>query len=90
MRPKKTNQALAVFGQTVRTYRLAKGLTQEQLAELADLHFGYLGALERGEKNISLLNIVSISEALQVPPSALIAVLDVIAVEPTNRQKTTS
>jgi transcriptional regulator with XRE-family HTH domain len=68
---------LASFGQAVKAYRVACGMTQEQLAEAAGLHPGYLGTVERGEKNISLQNIIALCRALDVPPSALIAVLDV-------------
>jgi transcriptional regulator with XRE-family HTH domain len=89
MRPKKTTQALAAFGQAVRAYRLAAGLTQEELAEAADLHVGYLGTVERGEKNISLLNIVSLCRALHVAPSSLVMVLDGLSDRPATRARNT-
>jgi transcriptional regulator with XRE-family HTH domain len=90
MRPKKTDKTLAAFGQAVRAYRLAAGLTQEQLADAAELHVGFLGTVERGEKNISLLNVMAISQALRVPPSKLIAVLDTVSDRPTTRGRNTS
>ncbi len=52
------------FGQTVRSLRREKKLTQEELGELANLHFSYIGSIERGERNISLTNIYKICHAL--------------------------
>ena len=53
-----------LFGENVRRLRLAKGLSQEDLAELADCHRNYIGYVERGERNISLTKIVNIASAL--------------------------
>lgn len=60
------------FGETVREMRLALDLSQEMLAELTGLHRTYIGSVERGERNISLQNIVSIAQALQVSPAELL------------------
>lgn len=54
------------FGLNVRRYRLKKNLSQEKLAELADLHRTYIGGIERGERNLSLKNINKIAIALGV------------------------
>jgi transcriptional regulator with XRE-family HTH domain len=62
----------SIFGKQVRALRLERGLSQEKLAELADLHRNYVGGVERGERNIALLNIVALARALKVRPTKLI------------------
>ena len=59
-----------MFGRRVRTLRLERGLSQEKLAELADLHRNYVGGVERGERNIALLNIVALARALSTDKQA--------------------
>jgi transcriptional regulator with XRE-family HTH domain len=61
------------LGKIVRQKRRALGLSQEALAERADLHWTYIGGIERGERNVSLLNIVRIARALEIPPARLLA-----------------
>jgi transcriptional regulator with XRE-family HTH domain len=62
----------AQLGETVRQKRHALKLSQEGLAERADLHWTYIGGIERGERNVSLLNIVKIARALGTTPSKLL------------------
>ena len=62
-----------VFGRRVRSLRRRRGLTQEGLAERADLHATYLGSIERGERNVTLAKIVAIARALGVRPAALLS-----------------
>ena len=61
------------LGKSVRAQRLALGLSQEGLAEKADLHWTYIGGIERGERNVSLINIVKLARALGATPSQLLA-----------------
>ena len=60
------------FGKNVRKLRLDRGLSQEKLAELADLHRNYVGGVERGERNIAIINIVRLARALKVKPAKLL------------------
>jgi len=61
-----------VFGKAIRKRRLALGLSQVKLAERADLHWTYVGGIERGERNLSLLNILKIAGALKMTASDLL------------------
>jgi transcriptional regulator with XRE-family HTH domain len=64
---KRSDGAIKVaFGQRVRELRLKKDFSQEALAELCQLDRTYIGGVERGERNISLLNIHKIAAALGV------------------------
>jgi transcriptional regulator with XRE-family HTH domain len=63
---------LAIIGSNIRRYRRALGLSQEKLAELAGLHRTYVGAVERGERNISVKNIEKIAKVLGIEPYQLL------------------
>ena len=62
---RKTSEILIRFGEKVRELRIKKKLSQEQLAHLADVHRTYIGMIERAEKNITLINIEKIANALE-------------------------
>ncbi|QYX31966.1 helix-turn-helix domain-containing protein [Sphaerospermopsis torques-reginae] len=62
---------LIKFGQKIRQERLKQNLSQEELAEKANLHRTYISMIERAEKNITLINIEKISNALGVSISEL-------------------
>lgn len=87
MRPKKGNVALTAFGHSLRAHRNAANLSLEELAHRAGLNSGYLGTVERGEKNISLLKMLMLCEALELPPTLLVAVLDGLAISPSELRK---
>jgi transcriptional regulator with XRE-family HTH domain len=59
------------FGSRVREVRLQAGLSQEELAHRAALDRSYIGGVERGERNVSLVNIHKIAKALEVRPEVL-------------------
>lgn len=63
----------AIVGKNVRKFRLEKGLTQEELAFEAEIDLTYVGGIERGKKNPSLLVLGRIAEALNVPLTRLIS-----------------
>lgn len=63
---------LNVIGNNVREYRKKLGLSQEELADLSGVHRTYIGAVERGEKNISALSIAKIAKALKIKPDKLL------------------
>lgn len=64
-----------LFGKRVRELRQEQKLSQERLAELCDLHRNYIGGVERGERNVSLLNIVKFAHGLKVKPARLMDTL---------------
>jgi transcriptional regulator with XRE-family HTH domain len=62
----RTRQQLKILGATIRRYRSQAGMSQEKLAEKAELHPVYLGKVERGEQWISLHALLRLAEALGV------------------------
>ena len=67
------NHLLLAFGQTVKKIRLENKLSQEELGERADLDRTYVSGIERGKRNVSLVNIARLAKALDVSISALVA-----------------
>ena len=65
--------ALLLFGAEIRKLRLKRNLSQERLAELAGLHRNYVGMVERGECNTSLIAVVALARVLNVKPAKLMA-----------------
>lgn len=78
---------LKVVGARVRDIRKAKGLTQEQLAEVSGFHYTYIGAIERGEKNITLLNLEKLAFALNVGVQELFRYAEIDLGTETNKQR---
>ena len=60
------------FGLRMRELRHRLGISQDELAFRSGLHRTYIGAVERGERNISLVNIIRIAETLEVPPASML------------------
>ena len=72
MNKRREAQIQEQFGIRLRNLRKHKRLSQESLALACDLDRTYIGGVERGERNISLINIYKIAEALGVPASELL------------------
>ncbi len=68
----KDQALLDAFGRRIRNLRTARGLSQEQLAELTGFHRTYIGMVERGERNISLSNISVFAKFFEMPVSELL------------------
>jgi transcriptional regulator with XRE-family HTH domain len=65
----------AAFGARLRRFRVARRLTLEMLADRADLHANYVGAVERGERNLSLYNIWRLAHGLDLDAAELMQAL---------------
>ena len=64
------------FGEVVRGLRLQQGLSQAALAERADLHRNYVGAVERGERSIGLVKTQRLARALGLSMSELLGMAE--------------
>ena len=64
-------EILKLVGARIRVLRKERGLSQESLGEKGGFHFSYIGQIERGEKNVALLNLAKIADALDVNVSQL-------------------
>ena len=67
------DQDLIPLGEAVRRLRKARGLTQEDLSGLTELHQNHIGGIERGERNVTIKTVLSLALALEVPPAELLA-----------------
>jgi transcriptional regulator with XRE-family HTH domain len=67
------NGRLRKLGEVIRSARLERGLSQEALADAAGIDRSHMGKIERGERNVSLLNIARVSDALNVSVASLMA-----------------
>lgn len=64
------------FGELIRNLRLAAGLSQESLADLCDLHRTYIGAIERGEKTVTIETAKKLADGLDISLTELFKRLD--------------
>ena len=71
----RSTSPLLVFGERVRTRRIELDLSQEALGEVAGLHRTYIGGIERGERNLSVVNVVRLAHALGIDPGELLRAL---------------
>lgn len=63
---------LVALGDAIRRARTGAGLSQEALAVDAELDRSYMGGIERGEHNVTVMNIMKIADALKLKPSTLL------------------
>jgi transcriptional regulator with XRE-family HTH domain len=64
--------AAGAFGERVRARRHERGESQEQLADACGLHWTFVGQVERGQRNVSLHNILKLAQGLEVDPGELV------------------
>ena len=67
-----SNQDLVKLGATIRARRMALALSQEALADYAEIDRSHMGRIERGERNVTFLNILRIAKAVNCKPSDLL------------------
>jgi transcriptional regulator with XRE-family HTH domain len=66
------NDIRIIFGKQLRKLREERGWTQEELADKAGMHFTYIGQIERGVRNPSLVNLEKIAKALRISAGQLL------------------
>lgn len=66
------SRLLQALGRAIRVRRLELDISQEHLAEIADMHRTYVADVERGSRNIGFINLVRLAEALELPLSDLL------------------
>lgn len=67
-----SSNAKEILAENVRRLRLSAGLSQEELADRADLHRTYISSIERAKRNVTLKNIFLLAKALGVTPATLV------------------
>ena len=66
------NTIVQELGKEIRKRRLERNLSQEELADRAGVHRTYIGMIERGEKNITIVNLSKIAQALGIKTKELL------------------
>jgi transcriptional regulator with XRE-family HTH domain len=84
--PENTSKSRRIFAKNLRRLRLQRNLSQENLADLANLHRTYVGSVERGERNISIDNIERLANALECSIAELLVEESEEVVELTDRE----
>lgn len=75
---KREQKVLEKLGEAIRALRQGRELSQEELAERAGVHRTYIGMIERGEKNVTILTMLRLSSALNVKVSEIMLSLDYV------------
>lgn len=76
-------------GNRIRALRKQRGMTQEQLAEKASLHYSYLSSMERGERNVSIESLEKVINALEINPMQIFNFADTEILEGTADKEAT-
>lgn len=63
---KPSKQLTAILGENLRAFRLARRISQEELADICNLHRTYIGSIERGERNVTLSTLEVLAQAVGV------------------------
>ncbi|HEV2974779.1 MAG TPA: helix-turn-helix transcriptional regulator [Solirubrobacteraceae bacterium] len=71
--PEPLSEATRLLGERVRARRTDLGLSQEGLADRCDVHWTFLGQVERGRRNLSLHNLLKLASGLEVDPCELVS-----------------
>lgn len=75
--PKRTDKAVQrALGQRIREIRLKRGWSQEEFADICGLHRTYMGSIERGERNLTILSILTVAKPLGMTVSQLLSGLE--------------
>lgn len=69
----KRDANLMILGERIRTLRKERGLSQEKLAELSEVHRNFIGFIERGERNVGVKTVIALAQAMELPPASLFA-----------------
>lgn len=73
---------LVILGGRLRELRKERGLSQERLAELSDVHRNFIGFIERGERNVGVRTIIALAQALHISPAALFETVSFVPIVP--------
>jgi transcriptional regulator with XRE-family HTH domain len=82
--PATPHPLLRTIGHTIRTFRLERRLSQESLADRANIDRSYMSGIERGLRNISILNIARIASALDVSIRDLVGQVELVRRPPSD------
>ncbi|MCD7879523.1 MAG: helix-turn-helix domain-containing protein [Candidatus Gastranaerophilales bacterium] len=63
---------LKKIGMNFRVERIKKSLSQEKFAEIANVHSNYIGKIERGEQNLTIKKLVTLSNVLEIPAEVIL------------------
>lgn len=68
-----TERTLSLFGKHLKRIRISQGMSQEKLGSLSNLDRTYISGIERGKRNVSLINIMKLASSLDVAPEELLS-----------------